>query len=56
MREQDEKEEQYEEIKEKSESNDFEYEEYEEEIEIKAKDLSKYVNNADNLLKAKRDV
>lgn len=35
--------------------NEFDYEEYEEEIEIKAKDLSKYVANADAYLKAKQD-
>ncbi len=43
--------EKYEVMNEKSEDNDFEYEEYEEEIEIKAKDLSRYVENAASLLK-----
>ena len=36
------------------ETNGPEYEEYEEEIEIKAKDLAKYVANSDNLLKMKK--
>ena len=37
-----------------SERTDAEFEEYEEEIEIKAKDLAKYVKNADELLRLKR--
>lgn len=37
-----------------SKTQDFGYEEYEEEIEIKAADLSKYVENAEELLKIKK--
>ena len=37
-----------------SDRTEFEYEEYEEEIEIKAKDLAKYVKNSDELLRTKR--
>ena len=34
---------------------EVEYEEYEEEIEIKAKDLAKYVQNAEQLMKLKKN-
>ena len=33
---------------------DPEFEEYEEEIEIKAKDLAKYVKNSEDMLKMKK--
>ena len=44
----------YEEVASQSEKTEAEYEEYEEEIEIKAKDLAKYVKNAEEILRLKR--
>ena len=44
----------YEELRGEVETIEPEYEEYEEEIEIKAKDLAKYVNNSEDLLKMKK--
>lgn len=45
---------QYEELEAASERTQAEYEQYEQEIEIKAKDLAKYVKNADQLLRLKK--
>lgn len=48
-------EEQYEEVREENELPEAEYEEYEEEIEVKAKDLAKYVQNSEHLMKMKKE-
>ena len=45
----------YEEVDDKSDAPEPMYEEYEEEIEIKASELSKYVPNANALLKIKKN-
>lgn len=45
----------FEEVISEQESNETEYEQIEEQIEIKAKDLQKYVKNAEELLRLKRN-
>ena len=44
----------YEEVMSDTERTEVEYEQFEEEIEIKAKDLAKYVKNSDEILRLKK--